>query len=94
MAGIVGRNRTRASNTGPERSKWGTPVSTIFGQSEESPTPREQQLIALIRRGLRDKEIAYELNISESTVHAHIRNIMRKYGLHNRTQIAVMFTMK
>jgi DNA-binding NarL/FixJ family response regulator len=69
-------------------------MSTIFGQSEETPTPREQQLIALIRRGLQNKEIAYQLNISESTVHAHIRNIMRKYGLHNRTQIAVMFAMK
>jgi DNA-binding NarL/FixJ family response regulator len=69
-------------------------MRTIFGQSEATPTPREQELIVLIRRGLRDKEIAYELNISESTVHGHIRNIMRKYGLHNRTQIAVMFTMK
>jgi DNA-binding NarL/FixJ family response regulator len=59
-----------------------------------TPTPREQELIALIGRGLQNKEIAYELNVSESTVHAHVRNIMRKYRLHNRTQIAVMFTTK
>ena len=49
-------------------------------------------MIPLIGRGLQNKEIAYVLNISQSTVHAHFRNIMRKYGLHNRTQIAVMFT--
>jgi DNA-binding NarL/FixJ family response regulator len=57
-----------------------------------TPTPREQELILLIGRGLQNKVIAYELNISENTVRAHISNIMRKYGLHNRTQIAVMFT--
>ena len=69
-------------------------MSSIFRQSVETPTPREQELIALIGRGLRNKEIAYDLNISETTVHAHIRKIMRKYRLHNRTQIAVMFTAK
>jgi DNA-binding CsgD family transcriptional regulator len=69
-------------------------VSSFFVQSAATPTPREQELIALIGRGLQNKEIAYELNISQSTVHAHIRNIMRKYRLHNRTQIAVMFLTK
>jgi len=49
-------------------------------------------LIWLIGRGLQNKVIAFELNISENTVRAHISNIMRKYNLHNRTQIAVMFT--
>jgi FixJ family two-component response regulator len=37
-----------------------------------TPTPRQHQLIALIRRGLQNKEIAHELNISDSTVHAHV----------------------
>lgn len=54
-----------------------------------APTRRERQLIRLIARGLQNKNIAYELNISENTVRAHIGNIMRKYHLHNRTQIAV-----
>ena len=57
-----------------------------------TPTPRQHQLIMLIGRGLQNKEIAKELNISESTVHAHVRNIMRKYNVHNRTQIAVRLT--
>ena len=69
-------------------------MSSIFRQSVATPTPREHELIALIRHGLQNKEIAYELNIAESTVHAHIRNIMRKYRLHNRTQIAVTFATK
>jgi len=68
-------------------------MSLIFRESV-TPTPREQQLITLIGRGLQNKVIAYRLNISENTVRSHISNIMRKYNLHNRTQIAVMFTAK
>ena len=68
-------------------------MSAFFRESA-TPTPREQELIILIGRGLQNKVIANELNISENTVRAHISNIMRKYNLHNRTQIAVMFTAK
>ena len=68
-------------------------MSLIFRESV-TPTPREQQLITLIGRGLQNKVIAYRLNISENTVRSHISNIMRKYNLHNRTQIAVRFTAK
>jgi len=56
-----------------------------------TPTPRERELMKLIARGMQNKNIAYELRISENTVRAHIGNIMRKYRLHNRTQIAVFF---
>jgi DNA-binding NarL/FixJ family response regulator len=59
-----------------------------------TPTPREHDVIQLIGRGLLNKQIAYELNIAESTVHSHIKSIKRKYGLRNRTQIALMFTTK
>ena len=48
----------------------------------------------LIARGLQNKNIAYELKISENTVRAHIGNIMRKYRLHNRTQIAIVYALK
>ena len=65
---------------------------SLIVQENATPTRREQELITLIGRGLQNKVIAYELNISENTVRAHISNIMRKYNLHNRTQIAVMFT--
>lgn len=56
------------------------------------PTARESELIALIARGLPNKVIAYEMGISPYTVRAHIGNIMRKYQLHNRTQIAMLLT--
>ena len=46
-----------------------------------TPTPRERDLMMLIARGMQNKNIAYELKISENTVRAHIGNIMRKFGL-------------
>lgn len=58
-----------------------------------TPTPRERELMMLIARGMQNKNIAYELKISENTVRAHIGNIMRKYRLQNRTQIAITFAL-
>ena len=59
-----------------------------------TPTPREHELMMLIARGMQNKNIAYELKISENTVRAHIGNIMRKYRLQNRTQIAIIYALK
>ncbi|EJN11724.1 response regulator containing a CheY-like receiver domain and an HTH DNA-binding domain [Bradyrhizobium sp. YR681] len=59
-----------------------------------TPTPRERELMMLIARGMQNKNIAYELKISENTVRAHIGNIMRKYRLQNRTQIAIIYALR
>ena len=59
-----------------------------------APTPRERELMMLLARGMQNKNIAYELKISENTVRAHIGNIMRKYRLQNRTQIAIIFALE
>lgn len=58
------------------------------------PTTREAQLVMLIAQGLSNKLIASELNISPNTVRAHISNIMRKYKLRNRTQVAILLLPK
>ena len=50
---------------------------------------REQQIAALIAQGLRDRQIAAALVLSEHTVHAHVRNLLAKLGVASRTQIAV-----
>lgn len=50
-------------------------------------TPREQEIAALIARGLTNRQIAEELFISERTVDAHVRKILKKLRLHSRTQI-------
>lgn len=53
-------------------------------------TPREMELLDLLRRGLQNKLMAYRLGISESTVKAHLRSIMMKLKAKNRTQAVCM----
>jgi DNA-binding NarL/FixJ family response regulator len=53
-------------------------------------TDRETDVLALLQKGKQNKVIAHALNISESTAKVHIRNIMRKFHLHNRTEVALM----
>jgi DNA-binding NarL/FixJ family response regulator len=52
-------------------------------------TPQQHRVLCMIRQGLLNKQIAYDLNISEATVKAHVTAIMRKLEVNNRTQ-AVM----
>ena len=56
-------------------------------------TPRQQQVLAHLCRGDPNKVIAYELNMQESTVKVHIRQIMKKLKATNRTQ-AALYAMK
>ncbi|MEQ1408305.1 response regulator transcription factor [Neorhizobium sp. Rsf11] len=50
-------------------------------------TQREADVIDALTRGKPNKIIAYELNLRESTVKVHIRNIMKKLHARNRTEI-------
>lgn len=50
-------------------------------------TRREQQLIPMIGRGLTNKEIANQLNLSEQTIKNHVHRILHKMGVENRLGI-------
>jgi DNA-binding NarL/FixJ family response regulator len=52
-------------------------------------TARELAVIRAIQKGKSNKVIAYELNLCESTVKAHVRNVMRKLEAKNRTDVAI-----
>jgi DNA-binding NarL/FixJ family response regulator len=51
-------------------------------------TARQAAVADALRRGKANKIIAYELNLCESTVKVHIRNIMKKLKAKNRTEVA------
>ncbi|MBF0298380.1 MAG: helix-turn-helix transcriptional regulator [Oligoflexia bacterium] len=51
---------------------------------EQSLTMYECKIIDMIKREMRLKEIASELNISENTIHSHIGNIRKKLGIRNK----------
>lgn len=55
-----------------------------------SLTPAQRRILGQIRQGLLNKQIAYELDISEATVKAHITAIFRKLGVNNRTQAVLL----
>jgi DNA-binding NarL/FixJ family response regulator len=57
------------------------PLNGIF-------TMRETSVVEALRKGKANKIIAYELNLCESTVKVHIRNIMKKLKASNRTEVA------
>jgi DNA-binding NarL/FixJ family response regulator len=50
-------------------------------------TRREMEVLFRLRRGQPNKAIAYELGTSSNTIKVHIRNIMRKTGATNRTEV-------
>jgi DNA-binding NarL/FixJ family response regulator len=51
-------------------------------------TPRQKQLLAQLRLGLTNKEIAQRMGVSQYTVAAHLRNIGERTYLHNRHALA------
>jgi DNA-binding NarL/FixJ family response regulator len=51
-------------------------------------TTREAAVVEALRKGKANKIIAYELNLCESTVKVHIRNVMKKLKATNRTEVA------
>lgn len=57
-------------------------------------TGRETEVLALVAQGDSNKEIATTLDITESTVKYHLRNIMEKLHLRNRAQVAAYAVSK
>jgi DNA-binding NarL/FixJ family response regulator len=47
-------------------------------------SPREAQIMALIERGLSDKQIALSLGVSYRTIRTHLERLFKDHGLHNR----------
>jgi DNA-binding NarL/FixJ family response regulator len=56
-------------------------------------TQREQEILVLMRQGLRSREMAQRLYIADATVYKHIQNILDKLHVHTRTQAILMAEM-
>ena len=68
----------------------GHPQGSAADPQIEGFTQRQSQILDCLQRGMANKLIAYELNMCESTVKVHIRNIMKKLKATNRTQVAYL----
>ena len=81
-------NAVRAVNEGRRY----LPPSVAAALAAQVPRPdlsaRELQVLELIVRGLANKQIGYTLTIAEHTVKNHVKNILSKLGVQDRTQAA------
>ncbi|MDT8438041.1 MAG: response regulator transcription factor [Wenzhouxiangellaceae bacterium] len=67
------------------------PDETELARRVGELTPQQYRILLMLGEGLLNKQIAWELDITEATVKAHMTAIMRKLGVNNRTQAVTLF---
>lgn len=55
-------------------------------------TPQQTRVLAMLAEGLLNKQIAYELNVSEATIKAHVSAVLQKLGVDSRTQAVILLS--
>jgi DNA-binding NarL/FixJ family response regulator len=75
--------------TSGEQAAIGTTLKLSQNHLRAKLTLRERAVIDCLGRGAPNKIIAHELNMSVSTVKAHVHNIIRKLNVKNRTGVAM-----
>ena len=53
-------------------------------------TPRETDIVELIAKGMRNKEIAVALGITEETVKMHVKNVLSKLQVNDRSAVVAV----
>ena len=66
------------------------PDEHAIAQRLRELTPQQFRVLQMLGAGLLNKQIAYELNVSEATIKAHMTAILRKLGASNRTQAVLL----
>ena len=62
------------------------PDHSAMSERITSLTPQQFRVMGMLMEGMQNKVIAYELDVSEATIKAHMTAIFRKLGVRNRTQ--------
>jgi DNA-binding NarL/FixJ family response regulator len=60
-----------------------------LSQRLSSLTPQQLRVLIMLRQGLLNKQIAHELNVGETTIKAHVSEILRKLDVSSRTQAVI-----
>lgn len=80
-----------------EGGVWTPPDVNVAAKDESSElvarlaslTPQQVRVLMMLSEGLLNKQIAYELTVSEATVKAHVSAILQKLGVESRTQAVI-----
>lgn len=75
----------------------GLSLGSVFEKVDSAPPPawpealteRKREIIRLVEQGFSNKDIAYKLSISDSTVRHHMTNIFDKVGVPNRQKLLI-----
>lgn len=78
----------QASRLISHKDKGGENGPTIQVPFDVELTPTELRVVQFVARGMANREIAEELNVSQRTIESHVSNMLGKTGLHNRTELA------
>lgn len=79
-----------AGSREPVRRNGQTDRETVIAENFPLLTPRQRSVLALLSLGYMNRDIATELGMCENTVKAHVKQVMRKLEVDNRTQAALM----
>jgi len=66
-------------------------IDAEFAGRLEQLTPQQFRVLKMIADGLLNKQIAYEMNVQETTVKQHVSAILRKLNVNNRTLAGILF---
>ena len=58
----------------------------------QSLTPQQTRVLGMLAEGLLNKQIAYELGVSEATIKAHVSAVLQKLGVDSRTQAVILLS--
>lgn len=68
-----------------------TLIDDDFARQLEQLTPQQFRVLKMIADGLLNKQIAYEMQVQETTIKQHVSAILRKLNVNNRTLAGIMF---
>jgi DNA-binding NarL/FixJ family response regulator len=71
----------RAAGEAPDRSQMIARLATL--------TPQQLRVLQMLKQGLLNKQIAHELQVGETTVKAHVSEVLRKLNVYSRTQAVI-----
>lgn len=74
---------------GYEPPTAGTGGASDIGARLSTLTPQQLRVLSMLRQGLLNKQIAHELGVGETTVKAHVSEILRKLDVASRTQAVI-----
>jgi DNA-binding NarL/FixJ family response regulator len=88
---VLGGDNWLPPHLGNSLAEQNHPLNRDFAHRLSQLTPQQFKVLRCIADGLLNKQIAYEMDVQESTIKQHVSAILRKLGVINRTQAGVLF---